>query len=98
MLCFCCGNDVQIGRKAKVRRWVDFHPSCGGPDSAAYKSYCEAMTYRWSVVCPRCYAALDGETGGAVIGGHFYTMSCSSCCDKARTLTEAQYRTWQRRE
>ena len=98
MKCFCCGRDVSVGRKAKVRRPTPYDPDRGGPESAAYQSYQEQATYRWAVVCPACYLQLDSFDGTATIDGQFFTMAGESRRDKAVTLTEKTYRAWQRRE
>lgn len=98
MHCFCCGGEISDARKVKIRRMRDFGPWIGGPEAAAYMSYVEESTYRWGVVCHDCYYTLDNESGGATIAEQFFTIAGSSRGDKARTLTEAQYRKWQRRE
>jgi hypothetical protein len=41
---------------------------------------------------------LDGDDEAAWIGGQFYTMAGTSRGDKARTLTQEQYRAWQWKE
>jgi hypothetical protein len=88
MNCFCCGRQVAIARKVKIRRWLEFEEWQGGPQSAAYKAYLRETTYRWGTVCPGCYLALDNETGAADIGGACFTIAGSSRRDRARTIRE----------
>jgi hypothetical protein len=59
MNCFCCGREVAIARKVKIRRWCSYEEWRGGPESAAYKAYEEQMTHRWGGVCPGCYMTLE---------------------------------------
>jgi hypothetical protein len=98
MNCFCCGRSVAIARKVKIRRLLEFEERQGGPDSAAYKAYLEETTYRWGIVCPACYLALDNEVGAAEIDGRFFTIAGTSRHDRARAMDEEQYLTWQRKE
>jgi hypothetical protein len=46
MNCFCCGREVFVARKVKIRRWCEYEAWRGGPDSASYKAFEETMTYR----------------------------------------------------
>jgi hypothetical protein len=94
MQCFCCGTEMTNGRKAKVRRNVEIL-RCD--TWAAFESYKEQTTYRWCVVCESCYRMLDSYYGVAVINGQHFGMSGSSRGEKARKMTEEQYRTWQQR-
>ena len=89
---------MAVARKAKVRHAPHYDPARGGPESAAYQSYAEELTYRWAVVCPGCYAQLDSPAGVATLGGKFFTMAGQSRRGRAVTLTEETYRVWQRRE
>ena len=105
MECFCCRRDVPITRKVRVRRSVTYDPGGPGPvpehrgpGSAAYTAYQEEMTFRWAVVCPACYLTLDNVSGLADIGGQVFNLAGSSRDDQARTMTEARYREWQRKE
>jgi hypothetical protein len=98
MNCFCCGGEMPDARKVKIRRWRDLDPAVIKPGSAAYMSYTEEMTFRWAVVCAGCYSTLDNAYGVARIAGQSFNISGSSRAGKARTLTEEQYREWQRRE
>src|SRR6266540_3811576 len=98
MQCFCCRREVNLVRKAKVRHAPGYDPARGGPESAAYQSYVEELTYRWAVVCPGCYARLDSPSGTATIAGKFFTMAGQSRGGRAATMTEEKYRAWQRRE
>ena len=67
MLCFCCGTEIDLARKVKIRRPVDWTPSktqCADwqeVDMATYTAYTEQWTYRWGVVCHACYRLLDNE-------------------------------------
>jgi hypothetical protein len=96
--CYCCGAEIAVGRKVKLRPWRDFDPASGGPDSAAYMTYKEEMTYRWAFVCEDCYAKLDSPDGRAEIHGRDFTMAGQSRGGKATVKTDAEYRAFQRRE
>jgi hypothetical protein len=98
MNCFCCGREILIARKVKIRRWCDYEAWRGGPESAAYKAYEEEMTYRWGVVCPGCYLTLDNSSGAADIAGQFFNLAGASRGDRARTIGVQQYLQWQRSE
>jgi hypothetical protein len=41
----------------------DNGPVGDGKDSAAYKAYLAATTYRWRVICQACYSTLDNYAG-----------------------------------
>jgi len=73
-------------------------PEHRGPNSAAYKSYREETTFRPAVVCSACYLTLDNRVGVAEIGGQTFNLAGSSRGDRARAMTEPQYREWQRKE
>jgi hypothetical protein len=97
--CYCCEHDIQLARKVKLRPLVDFDPHAGGPESVAYQSYCENMTYRWAFICNACYRKLDNEIGaGEIPGRGQFNLSGASRGDKATTVDEAKYRKFQRRE
>jgi hypothetical protein len=96
MQCYCCATEMALARKVKLRIWRNVNPTWR-PQSAAYLSYKEDMTYRWAIVCPECYSQLDHETGIADLGGRFF-MSCSSCDGRAPVLDEAKYQAFQRRQ
>jgi hypothetical protein len=96
--CYCCGRDLASARKAKLRPWRVYDPELGGPDSAAYKSYKEEMTYRWRVICQACYSTLDNESGRAEIGGKPFNIAGASRGDKAATVDEAKYQKFLRKE
>ena len=89
---------MTTARKVKIRPWREFDPSSGGPDSAAYKSYIEEMTYRWSVICQRCYSTLDNYSGLAEVAGKLFNIAGASRADKAAIIDEVKYRKFQRRE
>jgi hypothetical protein len=90
---------VTLARKVKIRRWVTYDPNQGGPESAAYQSYLEQMTFRWSVICQACYAILNDAPGGcAVIAGERFSLSLTYARDRATTINEEQYRKFQRKE
>jgi hypothetical protein len=97
MECFCRRREVHLVRKAKVRRAVSDDPNRGGPESAAYRSYVEQLTYRWAILCPACYTRLDGFDGAATIGGNFSTVVGPSHGDRAAALNETCH-AGQRRE
>jgi len=98
MQCYCCAREVTLGRKVKLRVWRDYEPEQGGPDSAAYQSYEEEMTFRWAVVCLECYPILDSPDGLAEISGFIYNIAGASRGDKAAVIDEAKYKAWQRKE
>ena len=98
MQCFCCGAELAMGRKVKIRRWRDNDPNLGGPGSAAYQSHQEQMTYRWSVICQACYSTLDNYLGLATVAGQLFNLAGASRGDKATTIDEAKYRVFQRQE
>ena len=99
MRCFCCNRELTSARKVKIRLWVDFDPTQGGPESPAYQAYKEAITYRWSVICQGCYSTIDGTVAGfAKIGGKRFNLAGASRGDKATTINEEQYRKFQRKE
>ena len=68
MRCYCCEQEIRLARKVELRPVVHFDP-VQGPDSVAYQSYCENMTYRWAFICNACYRKLDNEIGVAEIPG-----------------------------
>jgi hypothetical protein len=89
---------MALARKVKLRPWRDFRPEQGGPESAAYATYCEDMTYRTAFVCLACYRLLDNEMGLAEIGAKVFNLAGASRGDKAAVVDEAKYRKFQRRE
>jgi hypothetical protein len=97
MECFCCGRDTPLGRQVKIREADIFVPNPGpfaGPGS--YPVYVEQTAYESGVVCPGCYRALDRPDGTAAIGERRFTIAVASRFDRARPLTEDQYRAWRR--
>ena len=98
MRCYCCETDMALARKVKLRPWRDDCPAASGPNSAAYLSYLEDMTYRWAVICQACYAQLDNATGLAAIGTRAFNLAGASRGDKAAVLNEAKYQAFQRRQ
>jgi hypothetical protein len=97
---YCCDTETATGRKVKIRPWLNGWGS-GGPDSAAYMSFQEEMTYRWSVICQGCYccySTLDNESGRAEVAGKLFNLAGASRFDRATTVSEAQYRKFRRRE
>jgi len=98
MTCYCCAREMTSARKVKLRPWRDYEVSQGGPDSAAYKSYEEEMTFRWAVICQACYSTLDSYSGLAEVSGRLFNLAGASRGDKAATIDEAKYRRFQRRE
>src|SRR5262245_22075940 len=98
MACYCCGDDIATGRKVKIRPWRDYDPRDRGADSAAYTSYKEEMTYRWSVICQACYSTLDNEVGMAEVSGRPFNLAGASRGNKATTVDEAKYREFRRKE
>lgn len=85
-------------RKVKLRPWRVYDPRLGGPDSAAYASYVEEMTYRWAVICQACDSTLDNESGLAELAGGPFHLAGASRGDKAATIDERGYRRFRRRE
>jgi hypothetical protein len=99
MRCYCCEQEIVLARKVKLRPVRDYDPSQGGPDSVAYQSYCEDMTFRWAFICKACYCKLDNEIGVAEIPGHGeFNLGGASRGDKAATVDEAKYQRFQRKE
>src|SRR5438309_4864180 len=98
MRCYCCTTDVALARKVKLRPWRDDCPAAGGPNSAAYLSYLEDMTYRWAIICQACYAQLDNATGLAVVGERAFNLAGASRGDKAAVIDEAKYHAFQQRQ
>jgi hypothetical protein len=98
MRCYCCDAEVSLARKVKLRPWREFDARLGGPNSAAYQSYVEEMTYRWAVVCHPCYRLLDNEAGLAKVSSRNFNLAGSSRCDKATVINEERYQSWQRVE
>jgi hypothetical protein len=96
--CYCCGCDVAMARKVKLRVPRDYDPSLGGPNSAAYQSYMEETTYRWAVICQACYSTLDNAIGLADIAGKPFNLAAASRGDKAATVNEEEYRKFQHKE
>src|SRR5437016_862980 len=98
MRCYCCEQPIKIARKAKLRPWREFDPDQGGPETAAYQSFEEEMTFRWAFLCNACYRILDNETGRSEIAGHGeFNLASASRFDKATTVDEAAYIEFQRR-
>ena len=98
MRCCCCDREMKSARKVKLRRWREYDPRQGGPDSATYKSYQEEMTYRWSVICQACYSAVDNAVGLAEVAGDIYNLAGSSRGDRATTIDERKYQEFRRKE
>lgn len=98
MQCYCCDSKISIGRKVKLRPWREYHPSQGGPNSAAYRSYVEDMTYRWAVICMRCYGLLDNEQGLAHAGEDVFTIAAQSRFDRATVVDEKKWQAFQKQE
>ncbi|HWT83347.1 MAG TPA: hypothetical protein VN648_31640, partial [Candidatus Methylomirabilis sp.] len=91
--------ELTLARKVKIRRFVDYDPARGRPESPAYLVYKEQMTYRWSVICQGCYSTIDGTVlGYAEIGGERYSLAGASRGDKATMINEEQYRKFLRKE
>lgn len=98
MECFCCKNPMELARKVKIRRLIDYDPSRGGPGSPQYMAYTEETTYRRSVICIPCYIQLDNELGAREINGARFTIAVSSRHDRAITIDETKYQQWQKKE
>lgn len=101
MECYCCGKEIKIARKVKLRKWRDLSPDIliYGPDSPQYMAFKEEMTYRWAVICNACYRILDNYSGRAEIPGHgLFNLAGKSRGDQATTIDEAKYRAFQRKE
>ncbi len=99
MDCECCGQGIKLARKVKMRRLKDFDPSAGGPESAAYESFVNDMTYRWAFICNACYRVIDdSDVGIAEISGRQFNLAGASRGDKASTVNESQYMEFQRKQ
>jgi len=99
MHCYTCGQEIQFARKVKLRPWREYDPVQGGPDSLAYQSYRENMTYRWAFICHACYRLLDNKAGLAEIPEHgIFNLAGASRTDRAAIVDEAKYRRFQARE
>ncbi len=92
MNCHCCQLPLSMARKVKLRPWRELDAELAPPGSEARDAYEEEMVYRWAVVCPACYLALDNITGIAEVGGRLYQMAGTSRADRAATIDEAGYR------
>jgi hypothetical protein len=99
MRCFCCDRDTPLVRKVDIRTFVELDPdNLPSPDSAAYHSYVEQVTYRWGFICLPCYRQLDNELGAAQIGANTFTIAGRSRGNKAPVFDQAKYEKFQRRE
>ena len=98
MWCYCCNREMTSARKVKLRPWRDYDPDLGGPESPAYKSYEEEMTFRPAVICQACYSTLDNAAGLGQVAGKLFNLAGASRIDKAPTIDEAKYRAFQRKE
>ena len=97
MQCYCCQQAIKLARKVRLRPVRGFDPAQGGPDSAAYQSYRENMTFRWAFLCNACYRALDNEMGVAEIAMRgYFNLAGASRGDKATVVDEAKYQQFQR--
>jgi hypothetical protein len=56
------------------------------------------MTYRWAVICEKCYQVLDNECGIAVIDGRTFNIAATSRGGNAQRLDDRQYRRFRQRE
>ena len=98
MRCYCCDKETSVARKVMLRPWREIDPSLGGPESAAYLSYKEEMTFRWAFICHTCYRTLDNEMGVAEVGSRCFNLAGASRGDKAAVVDETKYQAFQRRE
>lgn len=99
MNCYCCNRAIPWARKVKLRPWRNFDPRLGGPDSPAYQSFKEEMTFRWAVICQACYSTLDSTNFGlGQIGAVTFNLAGASQCDKATTIDTEQYRRFRTKE
>jgi hypothetical protein len=98
MRCNCCGADVPLARKVKLRPWRDLPEPAGAPYAAVYEFYVKELNYRWVVVCLPCYRQLDNGSGLADIAGRAFNLAGTSRRDRAAVLDEAKYQAWQQRE
>jgi hypothetical protein len=99
MRCYCCKQQIKIARKAKLRPWRELNADRVGPETAAYESYKEEMTFRWAFLCNACYRILDNEAGRAEIDGQGeFNLAGASRFAKATTVDEAGYLEFQRKE
>ena len=95
MRCHCCSRDVPLGRKVKLRRFVDLIFFTELPDLFAYHSYVENMTFRWSFICLACYRTLDTFDGTGEIGGEIWNLAGQSRSDRAAVVDEARWQAFE---
>jgi hypothetical protein len=88
MHCYCCDAEITLARKVKLRPWLTPDGPPGPPDSAAYHSYVQEMTYRWAFICQACYRTLDNGMGMAEVGGRKFNLAGVSRGDKATAVDE----------
>jgi hypothetical protein len=98
MICYCCDTEMEIARKVKLRPYRMLTDPPGSPDSAAYRSYTNDMTFRWAFICSSCYRTLDNLQGMAEIGSKSFNLAGASRADKAAVVDEAKYHAFQRKE
>lgn len=89
---------MSLARKVKLRPWREYHSEAGGPETAAYVSFREEMTFRWAVICQVCYRILDNDMGLGEIGCRRFNLAGASRGDRAVMLADAKYLAFQRRE
>jgi hypothetical protein len=98
MRCYCCDAEIFLARKVKLRPYLVPDGPPGPPESAAYHSYCQEMTFRWAFICHTCYRTLDNEMGVAEVGSRCFNLAGASRGDKAAVVDETKYQAFQRRE
>jgi hypothetical protein len=91
MRCHCCEAEIALAGKVRIRslRMLEQYP--GRPGSAAHRAHVEALTFRWAVVCLRCYSQLDNALGAAEINGQTFNLAGGSRHEKAAVFNEAKY-------
>lgn len=98
MRCYCCDHETTVARKVKLRGSADYTPEQGGPQSSAYRSYVNEMTYRWAFICNACYRSLDNEMGVGEIGAKMFNLAGASRGDEAAVVDQAKYDAFQRKQ
>jgi hypothetical protein len=98
MRCHCCSRQVPLGRKVKLRPFVDLVFFSDLPDPFSYHAYVENMTFRWSFVCFACYRIIDSFDGTGQIDGKIWNLAGRSRGDRAAVVDEARWRAFERRE
>jgi hypothetical protein len=84
-----------LARKVKLRVIPQIDGPPGEPDSAAYLSYVEQMTYRWAFICQACYTLMDNDVGAADMRGRLFNIASRSRLDRAPSVDQVGYDAFQ---